>query len=81
MDFSEAEKVNGVALRVLVQLQSGMSFSHFGELWPRGRRVSTFIYWIYKSHLEKKICTWEKNTSEPRWAVGIGRLMVGYASC
>jgi len=33
-DFSAAEKVSGVKLRTLVRLLSGMSFSHFGELWP-----------------------------------------------
>jgi len=34
-DFSVAEKVSGVKLRMLVRLLSGMS-SNFGELWPRG---------------------------------------------
>jgi len=32
MDFSAAEKDSGVKLCVHVQLLSGMSFSHFGEL-------------------------------------------------
>jgi len=36
-DFSAVEKDSGVKLRMLyVPLLSGMSFSHFGELWPRG---------------------------------------------
>ena len=35
-DFSAAEKDSVVKLRMLVRLLSGMSFSHFGELWPRG---------------------------------------------
>jgi len=30
------EKDSGLKLRMLVRLLSGMSFSHFGELWPRG---------------------------------------------
>jgi len=34
-DFSAAEKDSGMKLRMLVPLLSGMSFSHFGELWPR----------------------------------------------
>jgi len=34
--FAVAEKDNRVKLCVLVRLLSGMSFSHFGELWPRG---------------------------------------------
>jgi len=36
MDFSEQEKDNGMKLCMLLRLLSGMSFSHFGELWPRG---------------------------------------------
>jgi len=36
VDFSAAEKDSGVKLRLFVQLLSGMSFSHFDELWPRG---------------------------------------------
>jgi len=32
-NFSAAEKVSGVKLRVLVQLLSGQIFSHFGKLW------------------------------------------------
>jgi len=35
-DFSAAEKDSGVKLRMLVRLLSGMSFSDFGEIWPRG---------------------------------------------
>jgi len=35
-DFSAAEKDSGMKFRLLVRLLSGMSFSHFGELWPRG---------------------------------------------
>jgi len=35
MDFSAAEKDSSVKLCMLVRLLSGMSFSHFGELWPR----------------------------------------------
>jgi len=34
--FSEVEKDSGVKLCMLVRLLSEMSFSHFGELWPRG---------------------------------------------
>jgi len=34
-DFSVVEKHSAVKVRMLVQLLSGMSFSHFGELWPR----------------------------------------------
>jgi len=34
-DFSAVDKGSGVKLRTLVRLLSGMSFSHFGELWPR----------------------------------------------
>ena len=41
-DLSAAEKDSGVKLRTLVRLLSGMSFSHFGELWPRGRHVVVF---------------------------------------
>jgi len=33
MDFSAAEKYSGMKLCVLVQVLSGMSFSHFSELW------------------------------------------------
>jgi len=33
-DFSAAEKDSSVKVRTLVQLLSGMSFSHFGELLP-----------------------------------------------
>jgi len=36
MDFSVAEKDSGVKHGMLVRLLSGMSFSHLGELWPRG---------------------------------------------
>jgi len=36
MDFSAAEIYSGVKLHILVRLLSGRSFSHFGELWPRG---------------------------------------------
>jgi len=32
-DFSAAEKDRGVKFCVHVRLLSGMSFSHFGELW------------------------------------------------
>jgi len=35
-DFSASEKDSGVKLRTLLRLPSRMSFSHFGELWPRG---------------------------------------------
>ena len=34
--FSTAEKCSGVKLRMLVPLLSGMSFSHLGEVSPRG---------------------------------------------
>jgi len=34
MDFSAAEKDSGVKLWTLSRLLSGMSLSHFGELWP-----------------------------------------------
>jgi len=76
MDLLSAEKDSDMKLRVLVRLQSGMSFSHFGELWPRGdspRSLYTNLTWK-KSHLGK-IC------GEAWWAVGIGRHMAGYASC
>ena len=33
MDFSVAEKDRGVKFCMRVRLLSGMSFSHFGELW------------------------------------------------
>jgi len=35
-DFSAAEKDSGVKLCMRVRLLSGMSFSHFGELWLAG---------------------------------------------
>ena len=35
-DFSAAEKDSSVKLCMLVRLLSGMSFSHFGELWLEG---------------------------------------------
>jgi len=35
-DFSAAEEDSGVKLCKLVQLLSEMSFSDFGEVWPRG---------------------------------------------
>ena len=35
-NFSAAEKDSGMKLRLLVRLLSGMSFSHFGEVRPRG---------------------------------------------
>jgi len=35
-DFSVAEKDSSMKLRMLVRLLSGMSFSHFRELWHRG---------------------------------------------
>jgi len=42
-DFSAAEKDSGVKLRMLVPLLSGMSFSHFGELWPREASPEAYI--------------------------------------
>ena len=72
MDFSAAEKDSGVKLCVLFRLLSEMSFSHFGELWPRGG-------WDTFSLLPG--CTnrtWEIFCGEARWAVGIGRRIVGY---
>jgi len=41
-DFSAAEKASGVKLPMLVRLLSDMSFSHFDDLWPRGRRMVGF---------------------------------------
>jgi len=35
-DFSATENDSGVKFRVLARLLSGLSFSHFGDLWPRG---------------------------------------------
>jgi len=35
-DFSAAKNDSGVKLCMLVRLQCGQVFSHFGELWPRG---------------------------------------------
>ena len=37
-----AEKDTGMKLRMLVRLLPGMSFSHIGEIWPRGRRVDSW---------------------------------------
>jgi len=48
-DFSAAEKDIGVKLRTLVRLLSGMGFSHFGEVWPRGRRMVGF--YVLLTHL------------------------------
>ena len=70
--FLSSEKDSGMKLCMFVQLLSGMSFSHFGELWPRGgfpRIVST------RRH------TWSlKQVRQParlKW----GSHMVGFASC
>jgi len=65
MDFSAAEKE--VKYCVLLRLLSGMSFCHFGELWPR----ETYI----------QIAPGKKILRRGSVAVGIGRRMVGYASC
>jgi len=61
-DFSAAEKDSGVKLRLLVRILSGMSFSHFGELWPRGGWDILFTSGIYKSHIGKMTTNrpWEK---------------------
>jgi len=46
-DFSAAEKDSGVKLCMLVRLLSGMSFSHFGELWlawSHGGGITSGLY-------------------------------------
>jgi len=66
-DFSAAEKDSSVKLRVLVPLLSEMSFSHFGELWPRGGSLRSLYAncTSEKSHLAGKNTnhTWEKIVS------------------
>ena len=45
MDFLAAEKDSGVKLCRLVRLLSGMSFSHFCELWLAGvMAVALYIF-------------------------------------
>jgi len=57
MDFSAAEKE--VKYCMLLRLLSGMSFCHFGELWP-----------ICRSHLGKKFCgeaRWQSELAAVWW--------------
>jgi len=85
-DFTAADKDSGVKLCMLLRLLSGISFSHFGELWPRGGSSRS----LYTNGTWEKIAPgWEKIQShlgkkfpgEAQWAVRIGRRMAGYASC
>ena len=65
-NFSAAEKDSGVKLGLLVRLLSGMSFSQFDEVWPRGGSPPPEAYFRDDTNL-----TWEKISREARWAVGI----------
>jgi len=69
--LSGGKKDSGVKLRMLLRLLSGMSFSHFGKLWPRSGSPEAYIQtapgkdrtWLgkkCKSHLGKNR-TWNKN--------------------
>ena len=81
-DFSAAEKGSGVKLRMLVRLLSGMSFSHFDELWLArshgGGITSGMSYTKNKTprrtvtFREIDIARGKKFRGEAPWAVGIG---------
>jgi len=85
-DFSVAEKDSRVKLCMLVWLLSGMSFSHFGELWPRAAPPGSLLLGWYKSHPGKDFTLYKSHLGKKfAWgSVGNrnwGRHMVGFLSC
>ena len=68
-DFSAAGKDTGVKLCVLVRLLSGMSFSHFGELWlawSHGGRITSRMRCIETAVRQSEL------GAVARWAVELG---------